>query len=525
MTAAGLSDHEESHQRREVAAYDYLDAAGNLSHRVVRCDPKSFRQCQPDGKGGWIWNLNGIKRVLYHLPEVIGADEVLVVEGEKDADTATSLGFVATTNPGGAGKGRKEYSETLRGKHVTIIPDADAPGRAHAQQVVESLSGVAANIKVLALPQANDLTEWVESGGSREEVCRLIHDAPEPPSTGDVDDPKPPKIHSANAKGEVLAERILFRTAADLAQDTTANPGLIAYPGVYTGSILELDGSPKTAGKTTFALHLCNAILDHKDFLGQPTVYTPVVYLTEQPVGTFKKQLEETGAIGRKDLYYLPYADTLGHKWPPVARRAIKECRAINAKLLIVDTLPQFAGILGDAENNSGDALQAIQPLQEAARQGIAVVIVRHDRKSGGPVGQSGRGSSAFSGAVDTVLNLKCPDGNHRSTLRLLQGIGRFSGIPDQLMIELTPDGYTAIGDTKTVEGHEAESKILGCLPDNEGDAMEAEEVATATDCRRTTVQNTLKSLASDGKVTRIGAGKKGDPYRYFLSAKTPSTN
>jgi putative DNA primase/helicase len=75
--------------RRIVAAYDYRDAEGKLLFQVVRFQPKGFRQRHPDGKGGWVWNLNGAPRVLYRLPELLAADPsawVFVPEGEKDTD-------------------------------------------------------------------------------------------------------------------------------------------------------------------------------------------------------------------------------------------------------------------------------------------------------------------------------------------------------------------------------------------------------------------------------------------------------
>src|SRR5712692_2441666 len=126
---------------RIVATYDYRDEYGALLFQVVRYEPKDFRQRRPDGKGGWAWNLDGIRRVLYCLPEVMAASDVLVVEGEQDVETARGLGLAATCNPGGAGKWRDEYSEALRGKCVAILADADHPGRKHARQVAASLFG------------------------------------------------------------------------------------------------------------------------------------------------------------------------------------------------------------------------------------------------------------------------------------------------------------------------------------------------------------------------------------------------
>lgn len=136
---------------RIVATYDYTDENGKLLFQVCRFEPKKFSQRRPDGRSGWIWNLQGVRRVLYRLPEVVKAEQVFVCEGEKDADRLRSLGLVATTAPMGAGKWRPEYSEALRGKHVVILPDADEPGREHARQVAASLHGVAASVKVVNL--------------------------------------------------------------------------------------------------------------------------------------------------------------------------------------------------------------------------------------------------------------------------------------------------------------------------------------------------------------------------------------
>lgn len=171
-----------------VATYDYRDEAGKLLFQVVRyatkspTDPKVFsqRRPSPDGKGGWVDNVNGVRRVLYHLPELLANDQaqVFIVEGEKDADRLASLGLIATTNSGGAGKWLDGYADSLRGRNVVILPDNDAPGRRHAAKVRQSLQGVAASVKTLSLPglpPKGDVSDWLDvQGQGREQLLLLV---------------------------------------------------------------------------------------------------------------------------------------------------------------------------------------------------------------------------------------------------------------------------------------------------------------------------------------------------------------
>ena len=140
----GVSIDTSSKQKsRIVKTYDYRDADDNLQFQVVRKEPKNFiqRQPKPGPDGGWQWDLKGIEEtVLYRLSEVLEADDVLLVEGEKDADNAAKyLGMTATTNAGGAKKFKQHHAEFLRDKRVTIIPDNDDSGRNHVKQVQGSV--------------------------------------------------------------------------------------------------------------------------------------------------------------------------------------------------------------------------------------------------------------------------------------------------------------------------------------------------------------------------------------------------
>ncbi|MGC9986274.1 MAG: hypothetical protein ABSF35_21970 [Polyangia bacterium] len=163
--------------------YDYRDEGGELLFQVVRTpapDGKTFRQRRPDGRDGWIWDVEGVRRVLYRLPELLAADPsetVYVVEGEKDVETLRASGLVATTNPGGALKWRREYGESLRGRHVVILPDNDDVGHTHAADVARSLVGVAASVCVMDLPglaEHGDVSDWLVAGRTVAELRALV---------------------------------------------------------------------------------------------------------------------------------------------------------------------------------------------------------------------------------------------------------------------------------------------------------------------------------------------------------------
>jgi len=130
LKAGGLWQPESTENPRIVATYDYANEHGNLLYQVVRYVPKGFKQRRPDGCGGWIWK-KGQRQVLYHLPEVLEAAIIFVVEGERDVETLRSRGFVATTNAGGAkAKWLPGFTEALHGREVILIPDNDPPGKA-----------------------------------------------------------------------------------------------------------------------------------------------------------------------------------------------------------------------------------------------------------------------------------------------------------------------------------------------------------------------------------------------------------
>jgi DnaB-like helicase N terminal domain/AAA domain len=322
---------------------------------------------------------------------------------------------------------------------------------------------------------------------------------------------------SAPLREEVEQKRILgFKSGLDLAITVDQEVAWIAKGLVAKGSITEL-GAKVKAGKTTLVLEMVRAVLDGERFLDLPTVKTAIVYLTEQPSTSFRQSMNRAHLLGREDFHSLFFSETYGLAWPQVAAAAFAQCKRVGAGLLVIDTLSQFAGLTGDRENNSGDALEAMLPLQQGVADGTGIVLVRHERKSGGDVGDSGRGSSAFAGAVDIVLSLRKPEGNSPKNRRLLQSLSRFTETPNDLLIELTDAGYILLGERRETALKDAKDAIFRIAPRVEAEAIGLEDITKAAELTRPTAQRAIDELVRDGQLIRNGKGKRGNPFRYSI--------
>lgn len=323
---------------------------------------------------------------------------------------------------------------------------------------------------------------------------------------------------AAATKGRLRAE---WHTAASLDAIEDEEVSWFAYGMLGAGLITELDGKVKQSGKTTLALAMMFAILNGETFLGRATTYSPVVYLTEQSGPSFKRNLERAGLLGRDDFHILLWSRITGWKWPDVVYEVVTRIAEVGAAVLVVDTLGQFSGVRGDDENRSGSAMNIMEPLQAAAAGKLAILLSRHDRKSGGEVGDSGRGSSAYAGAVDIILHLQrtgeAKPGQERQ--RVIEGISRFEETPGKLLVELSdrePYHYDALGDADELRDEQLGIEILRWLPTTAADAIETKQLKENVAVRAVDLGRALWGLMRSGQAIRLGKGRKGDPYRYY---------
>jgi putative DNA primase/helicase len=435
--------------RQIVAEYDYRDEKGELLFQVVRFEPKDFRQRRPDGNGGWTWKLNNTRRVLYRLADVMAARSVVICEGEKDCETARGLDLVATCNPHGAGKWKPEYAEPLKGKRVCVVADADEPGRKHAQDVAESLFGKAESLKMLELPGAKDLSDWVMNGGTRRTLLELIQHTPEWKGVA--------RAGSGIPLVAIPVEELLTREIKPremLLDPILPEQGLVmlyAYRGI---------------GKTFLALGIAAAIASGTRFLQWSASRSRrVLYVDgELPASTVRDRLAmvlagieggepapESLSIVTPDFQERPMPDLA-----TVEGQRLLEPHLAGIDLLVLDNL---SALCRDGNENEGEGWLPVQEWAlQLRRRGISVLFVHHAGKN-----KMQRGTSRREDLLDTVITLKNPsDYNPSEGLRCEIHFEKTRGMlgdaarPFEVRMESGPDGR-AVWTCRGLEDAKAE--------------------------------------------------------------------
>jgi len=384
LTMADLfTDNEPGAQKCIVAIYDYVDEAGTLLYQKLRNEPKEFKQRRPDGNGGWIWDLKGVRRVPYHLPELRAAKNVLLVEGEKDADAAFVLGLIASSDGTAGQRWPKEWTAILGGKDVTIIADADDPGRKLAQQVAAALFGKAASVKVLELPGAKDLSEWLERGGDRAQLEAMIRQAP---------DWKPQLGAHAQGVTPWLGESI-----AEFLADDGAEVTALYAPLLYPETITEIF-SPRGIGKSVLALHVAIVLARN----GKRVLYID----RDNPRRVIRERLRSWGAD--EDLANLKFISR--ENCPPLTKAELwAQFPYDSYDAVILDSFDSLAEGIG--EQDSGKPSRAIAPILDIAhrKNGPAVLVLGNCVKNA----KHSRGSGVVEDRADIVFEVRDATGFH----------------------------------------------------------------------------------------------------------------
>ncbi|MBA3616783.1 MAG: AAA family ATPase [Rubrobacteraceae bacterium] len=410
---------------RIVETYDYHDEGGELLYQTVRLEePKDFRQRRPNGRGGWEWKMEGVRRVPYRLPELLAADRgdaVLWCEGEKDAGAGAELGYTATTNAGGVKSWRAEYAEHLRGRPVVVIPHNDKDGSEYAEKVARDCYGKATSVKVVELPGVpeggGDLVDWTDAGGTAGDLRRLVDEHPEwrPPEERD--------------DGRVLLAKAI-RDGVD--------PPAVLVPDVLLEGKAHAIYSGPGIGKTFLMLWLILQVLAR----GAPVI----LYDLENGLRTVAERLRAMGAKADR-------IDDLLHFYPHTSLPATEEGRAmfeakldrIKPALVCFDSWIGFLASNGLDENSANDvATFASFFIHPARKRDVATLMLDHVPHEG----NHARGSTRKKDEVDVMWalsRLRAFDREQVGSVALTRKKDREGWLPQAVTFSVGGDGRGGI--------------------------------------------------------------------------------
>ena len=366
-----------------MVTYDYRDESGTLLYQKVRLEPKDFRLRRPDGQGGWTYNLDGTRRVLYRLDELQDREAVVLCEGEKDADRLWSLGIPATTTRDGAktqpGKNwRSEYTEQLVAAHVERVaatPDNDEAGRVYATDAAAACDAAGITAKVVDLPGVppkGDVSDWLDAGHTKEELLALLRATPayDPDVAGDADGV------SDRVNDQAKRQRQVILTPASA---IPMRPVRWLWENRLALGTLALLGGREGVGKTICAYTLSAGITRGTlpgDYLGTPRAV--IVAATEDSWGhTIVPRLMAADAdldlVYRVDVTSIEGTDTTLSL--PCDLAALEQVvRKVRAGLIILDPLISRLDATLDSHKDAEVRL-ALEPLVKLAEATDALVL------------------------------------------------------------------------------------------------------------------------------------------------------
>lgn len=174
--------------RRELRRHIYQSANGAYLFEKVKFSDSSFvcgLRSNDDSFRGGIKHIE--HKPLYKLPELRAATkmgfEIIVTEGEKDADYCIARQLSATTTHASGSLTEAQCEEFRGASAVYVFRDNDRPGRDFSKKRCDLIKKIVANTRIVKLPETlnnrkvKDIADFFDAGGSKEELLALCHSA------------------------------------------------------------------------------------------------------------------------------------------------------------------------------------------------------------------------------------------------------------------------------------------------------------------------------------------------------------
>jgi AAA domain len=455
---------------------------------------------------------------LYRADVIAWAREnrqpIFVPEGERDVETLIAHGYAAVCAPHGVDYWPDRYADDLAGLAVTVIADADIPGRRFAHQEARSLLGKAASVAAFEPPPPHkDVSDLYAAGG---DLRALVGLAPEPEG---VAEPEPADLLADLRDGAWLSEQVF-------------PPLSYAVDRIIPEGYSLLGGAPKV-GKSflvlAFAVALAGGGVTLSDYgegaRGVAVSRRPVLYLALED-GERRLQDRCRSVLG--------VAASIPARFQFLTRVAPADVLVTIAAWLdrhpdgvvFLDTLGKVMPAARSGETTYDRDYRIGSALKRLAddHPGSAIVVNHHTRKAeADDFIDMVSGTHGLAGAADTVIILVRPRLSPNGTLRVT---GR-DVLEAEYALTFRAGRWALDGDTlDDAAGRAAEQRATRGVGElmadvitfvgeqtKDGGKVTPTEVADALDMDNDVAGKLLRRAAKAGRLRKQGRGQYGSPF------------
>ena len=153
----------------------------------------------------------------------------------------------------------------------------------------------------------------------------------------------------------------------------------------------------------------------------------------------------------------------------------------------------------------------------------MAALLLHHPGKGERPLGQAARGSGALLGHVDIAIEMRHPGGDPLTRQRRFLALSRYGETPRRLLLELNAEGadYLPVPDSAEEDFQVCWQPLRTVFEDapqklTRQDIL-AEWPPDYTKPQPDKLRRWLDGALQRGLIACEGAGRKADPFRYWL--------
>ena len=381
--------------RRE---YAYKHADGTLNLTVTRIDfsdgTKTF--AQRSSSGAKPRDDHDYESTPYLLDKFGAAEKkriIFIAEGEKACDALAQIGLLSSCNPGGAGNWQAHLARHFAERDVVVLPDNDAAGQRHAEQVVASLLPQCKSVRCVTLPNLphkGDAHDWCRAGGTAAELMQLA------------------KASSALTMSEAADIKTPLRalTLGDLLE---REPAAWLLEGIIEEQSLSCIWGDPGSYKTFLALDMALHIAHGKEWYGSGVTKGLVVYVAGEGVAGLRKRVaawhqHHERTVSDAEFILIEEPAMLNAAGEQQLLQTVEALRADRrVRLVVFDTLARCNAGDENTPEGMGEIIRTLDGLR-GHWPGSSTLLIHHQGKD---AGKNLRGHSSLYGALDTSLRVR----------------------------------------------------------------------------------------------------------------------